>query len=131
MTDDLTNRQLLKETHDAVIELSAVVLGVKGQGGLLQDMQEVKLSVTEMKLKTKDGESDVATLLQDIQYLKPKVKDLDDEIHKDGGICDKLTSHEQQLSSNNNLIKAAWGFIGAILLSILGYVISLVFRMQK
>ena len=114
---EMTDRELLQTTHDAVIELSAVVLGVKGQGGLVQDMQEVKLTVTNMTLKTDKGSHDVVDLLS-------KVATIDEELHKESGVCERLATHDAQLSANNNLIKALWAFTSAIVLGFIAYVVS-------
>jgi hypothetical protein len=124
MSPEKSDRELLQETHDSIIELTAVVLGVKGQGGLIQDLTEVKMSVTDMVLKHKEGDIKVASLLSDLVYLKPKVAKLDDEIHKDNGICDKLNSHEDQLKTSSNIMKVVWGITGALLLSLLGLLIK-------
>jgi hypothetical protein len=80
MSPEMTEHQLLQETHDAVIELSAVVLGVKGQGGLIQQLQEVKLAVTSMTLKVNDGDLSVSKLLGDVIEMKPKVDEVHDEV---------------------------------------------------
>ena len=117
MSAEMTDRELLQTTHDAVIELSAVVLGVKGQGGLVQDMAEVRLSVTSMTLKTTKGEQNVVDLLK-------KVGDMDDELHKEGGLCDRITTHDAQLSANNNLIKALWAVMAAAIASLIALIIS-------
>lgn len=116
-----TDRQLLQETHDAVIELSAVVLGVKGSGGLVSDMKEIKLSVSEMTLKASKGEADVAGILQDVQNLKPKVNTIDQELHKDNGICENVANHSTQIRNNTRLIWALWTAVGVVATGLLTY----------
>jgi len=59
-----------QETHDAVIEMRAVILGLNGRGGLLDQVNEVILSVREMKLKCGAEELNVANLLQDVPKIK-------------------------------------------------------------
>ena len=117
MSAEMSDRELLQTTHDAVIELSAVVLGVHGQGGLVQDMAEVKLSVTNMTLKTASGEQNVFDLLH-------KVAVIDEEMHKEGGVCERLATHDAQLSANNNLIKALWAVVAAVIAALIGTIIS-------
>jgi hypothetical protein len=117
MSAEMTDRELLQTTHDAVIELSVVVLGVKGQGGLVQDMQEVRLAVTDMTLRTSTGEQSVISLLNKITLI-------DKELHNKGGICETLATHTDQLSANNNLIKALWAFVSATFLALLAYIFS-------
>src|SRR5271157_2561 len=120
-----TDRQLLQETHDAVIELSAVVLGVKGQGGLVSEMKEIRLSVNEMTLKTKDGEANVAKILLEVKDLKPRVDAIDEELNaKDVGLCERVASHGEKIKNNSRMIKALWGVVGVVALGLLTYFLT-------
>jgi hypothetical protein len=117
MPGEMSDRELLQTTHDAVIELSAVVLGVHGQGGLMQDMGEVRLSVSNMTLKTANSEQNVVDLLN-------KVATMYEELHEKGGVCDTLAAHTDQLSVNNNLIKALWAVCSSVIIGFIAYVIT-------
>jgi len=45
-----SQKQLIQETHETVIQLSTVLLGVQGtaNGGLVKDVKDVKVSVNEL-----------------------------------------------------------------------------------
>lgn len=110
-----TDRQLIQETHDAVIELTAVVLGVKGQGGLVQDLKEVKLKVTEMTFKSAKGDVQVAELLDDFGNALPRIESIEKELHKKKeGVLDRLTITEEKQRFNRILIYSAWTVLAAI-----------------
>jgi hypothetical protein len=126
-----SERELLQETHDSVIELSAVVLGVKGQGGLIQEIaetrQEVKLAVTEMKLKSEQGEKDVADLLNDVVDMKPKVDVLEKAVFgegKEAGLIGKVLVQDQRIETSNKATTIVWTITGAILLTLLGLLVT-------
>jgi argonaute-like protein implicated in RNA metabolism and viral defense len=122
---EVTDRQLLQETHDAIIELSAVVLGVKGRGGLLTEMQEVKLAVTDMRLKTKEGDSLISNVITEMIGIRPQLKEIDKELHdKDKGICAILNRQDEKVKSNNILIKALWVISGSVILSLIALVVT-------
>ncbi len=79
MTPDEQERRD-QETHDAVIQMRAVLLGVNGRGGLMQDVSDVRLDVKEMKLRSGRDEIDVATLLikvpkieEDVEHVKGRL----------------------------------------------------------
>lgn len=112
--DMQTDRQLLQETHDAVIELSAVVLGVKGQGGLVQDLQEVKLQVTEMTLKSSKGETDIKSLLENCEKEIPRIEHIET----------RLTVTEQRQAFNRIMIYALWSVVASVALALLYLILS-------
>jgi hypothetical protein len=123
--NEVTDRQLLQETHDSIIELSAVVLGVKGKGGLLTEMQEFKLAITDMRLKTKEGDILVSNVLTEVMGIKPQLKEIDKELHdKDKGICARLNRQDEKVKSNNILIKALWAISGSVILSLIALVVT-------
>lgn len=120
-----SDRELIQETHDSIIELSAVVLGVKGQGGLLQDFQELKLRVNTMTLKIGGSNMDVPALLQDIIDMKPRVEKLDKDLHHEKtGLFPRMAAVEDRGKDNRALIVWALGFNFTILLTILGLIIT-------
>jgi len=45
-----TQKQLIQETHETVVQLSTVLLGVQGtaNGGLVKEVKDVKVSVNEL-----------------------------------------------------------------------------------
>jgi hypothetical protein len=123
---ELTERQLLQETHDSIIELSAVVLGVKGQGGLVQEISdtktEVRLAVTEMKLTTARGEKDVISLLDDIVEIRPRVANLENTIfgkEGKGGLCDTVSTHNEKIKTSSTGNKILWSIVGTVMTALL------------
>lgn len=103
--NEQTDRQLLQETHDAVIQLTAVVLGTNGRGGLVGDIDEVRLSVKEMTLKYGAQSFDVARLLTKVPEIEKKVHDIDTELHEpEKGICDRMTIAEGNTRSTSRTI---------------------------
>lgn len=130
MIEDKSDRQLLQETHDSIIELNAVVLGVKGKGGLVQELaetkQEVRLAVTEMKLRTGNGERDVIALFNDIMDMKPEMSKMENTIYgktDSPGLCETLSIHEHKINTANKATAIVWAISGAILLTLLGLLI--------
>ena len=119
-----SDRELIQETHDAVLTMKAVVFGAEGDGGLINELKEVKLAVKEMTLKTSGGEVQVASILQDVLYLKPKVKEIDKELHDTGGICETLKNTSSQNKDNRALLKWALGIGTTLLLAILGFLLG-------
>jgi hypothetical protein len=131
MSPEKSDRELIQETHDSVIELTAVVLGVKGQGGLIQDLQdvrhEVRMAVTEMRLTSEKGDTDVNTILNDVLEMKPKVNIIEQCLFgKDGknGLRGKVNLHEEQIKTYNKATTIVWGLSGTILLALLGLLIT-------
>ena len=123
-----TDRQLLQETHDAVIELKAVVLGVNGRGGLIQDMAQIHLSVDEMVLKRGRESYDVVHLLEAVPKIEKRIDDIDTELHEPvKGVCDRVSLTESGIKSSERTIKWIISGITAVALAILGLVLSHVF----
>lgn len=124
--EQMSDRKLLQETHDAVIELKAIVVGVGGRGGLISELTEVKLKVQEMTISTEKGKQDVAQLLRDASEMVPRLSELDGELHSKGGLCDRLVSTETKQADNRKLIIALWGVLavlgGALLTLVLTHV---------
>ena len=114
--NEQSDRELLQETHDAIIELKAVVLGVGGHGGLVSDIAEVQMSVKEMTLKAGSQSYDVAQLLKTVPEIQDKVNGIDLELHEPvKGICDRMITTETKQRDNRNLIVALWAIIAGIL----------------
>jgi hypothetical protein len=123
--DEMSDRQLLLDIHSAVIELNAIVMGVNGKGGLFSDLQTVKLAVTEMTLRTRDSEVDVAHVIKDLMELEPRIEALDNEIHeKNGGILSRLDITEIKQRDNRSILSWGAGVILTFLMAILGVLIA-------
>ena len=106
----MTDQEIEKrdqETHDAVIQMRAVLLGVEGKGGLVNEVKEVKMCVNEMILKAERREINVAQLL--IQ-----VADMAKEFYGNGhrGIKDKVAYLDRFGKDNRRII--IWVLSGVI-----------------
>lgn len=49
-----------------------------------------------------------------LKTLNGKIIAHDEELHKDGGVCDKLTTIEEKNKTNRSLIYAIWGVLAAV-----------------
>ncbi len=124
---ELTDKQIekLETSCDAIIELSAVVLGVKGKGGLVQDLEEVRLEIKQMTLKTQDGEKDVAKILNDVVAMKPMIEEIRTTIyHPETGLCSRVDSTERKQEDNRKLIFAMWTFTGILIVALITLLIK-------
>lgn len=126
-----SDSELIRETHDKVIELSAVVLGVKGHGGLIQDIsavrQEVKLAVTDMRLISNKGEQNVAELLDSVSDLEPKVIRLEKTVFgEDGkdGLCETAQLNRIKITTQFKIIALVGTAVVSILITLLGLMIN-------
>jgi hypothetical protein len=125
------DRQRDDETHEAVITMRAFIFGLEGKGGLAEDVREIQMEVKNMTIRTTQGDRQVADILNDVEYLKPKIKRLTDDIHGKDGITDQLSltkiqmKDDKEANSSRNVVTTWVVGIGvALLLAILGFLIA-------
>jgi hypothetical protein len=120
-----TDRQLIRETHDAIIELSSMVLGVKGQGGLVSDIRSLHLdfkNACESSTKDRLVLTELTILMS---ALKPKLEELDEELNNDEtGVTKRVVTLETSFNGINRWIVALWSVLASVSAAFLTLVLT-------
>ena len=108
--NDKTMMQLIQETHDTVVELRTIVVGVSNSGGLVKDVAVVRNELTEVK---------------ELMSLRPRVERLENEVHDDNnGLLSRMGITETKQKDNRSILTWGGGVIVTLLITILGLIIA-------
>ena len=125
---DEMNDRLLQETHDAVIEMKAIVMGTGGRGGLIGEMQEVQLKVKDMIFRHGNDTMDVKHLLSKVPIIEKKVDAIDDELHEPkAGLDHRISTVESDGRNRQRMLVWILGIMAVVGTGLLGLMMKHVF----
>jgi len=125
---DEMNDRLLQETHDAVIEMKAIVMGTGGRGGLIGEMQEVQLKVKDMIFRQGNDTMDVKQLLSKVPIIERKVDGIEDELHEPKvGLDNRVSRVETDGRNRQRMLVWILGIMAVVGTGLLGLMMKHVF----